>query len=103
MEITEDQTLQMQRSVNLKKQQKLSKTNHKEKKRRGENMSRESIRGLWDGFEHPNIPVTGVSRKERAKGIKKTSEESLAENFPNFMKARNPQIQKPQLIQGQET
>ena len=64
-------------------------------KKRGKRLKRNdiSIRELWDNFKCTNIHIIGVPKgEEREKGLKKTSEEKIAENFPNMGKESRTQI-----------
>ena len=57
----------------------------------------DSLRDLWDNVKRTNIQIIGVTKEEeKKKGSEKSSEEIIAENFPNTGKEILNQVQEVQ-------
>ena len=57
----------------------------------------DSLRDLWENIKCTNIHIIGIPEgEEREKGLKKISEEIIAENFPNMGKEPFIQIWEAQ-------
>ena len=58
-----------------------------------------SLRDLWDNIKHTIIRIIGVPKEdEKKKGMEKTLEEIIVENFPNMGKEIVNQVQEVQRV-----
>ena len=56
----------------------------------------ERLRNLQDNFKCSNIWIIGVPEEEEEQEIENLFEKIMKENFPNFMKEIDMQVQKAQ-------
>ena len=72
--------------------------------KRKKNLKNEkSMRHILDNMKHTNILIMGIpEREENEQGIKNLSEE-MTENFPNFVKEKDTQVQEAQRVQTRWT
>ena len=77
------------------KEAKSNQSEQREGKRIQEN--KESLSSLWENFKRCSIiHIIGVSEEQKAQGIGNLFEKIMKENFPNFMKEIDMQVQKAQ-------
>ena len=70
-------------------------------KKKGVKRNEDSLRDLWDNIKCANICVIGVPEGEkREKRTKSTTEEIIAENFPNMGNETVIQVQEAQRVPG---
>ena len=68
-------------------------------KKKGVKRNEDSLRDLWDNIKCANICVIGVPEGEkREKRTKSTTEEIIAENFPNMGNEPVIQVQEAQRV-----
>ena len=68
--------------------------NKTESKKKGD-----SVRGLWENFRHTNIHIMGVLEgKYRQLEIGNLFEKLMTENFPDFVKKIDIQVQEAQRV-----
>ena len=61
----------------------------------------ESLRNLWDNFQHSNIRITGVpEREEEEQEIDNLFEQIMKENFPNLPKELDMLVQEVRRVQN---
>ena len=58
----------------------------------------ERLRNLWDKFNHFNIQIIGVPKGEEDQEIESLFEKIMKENFPNFVKEIDTQVQEAQRV-----
>ena len=65
--------------------------------------NKESLRDVWDNFQHINIHIIGIPGEEREKGAENIFGNTIAGNFPNMRKEETSKSRKRRESQREST